>query len=303
MKRTEPKHYIETPPLLPNRGLELEYARELEALFRPLIRETYSEIMEIYRREKWQITLDGSGNPGGRYVAMDGISDLIGAALVRLRKKFEERISRKAREVAGKMVDKVVDFAIHTFLPRVQKVIPKGIEIEIGRNEKTGEILMASVRKQFLPGKAKEAIEAAIIENVNLIRSIPPQYLDRVAGAVTRSIQSDGSIEDLAKKIRKYGKMSMQRARNIALDQTRKTYTAITIRQLQQMGVKKWRWHHVENEKHPRPWHLGRPPHGLNGGIFDLDNPPIIEPRTGERGFPAQLPFCRCSMSGILDFP
>ena len=114
MKRTEPKHYIETPPLLPNRGLELEYARELEALFRPLIRETYSEIMEIYRREKWQITLDGSGNPGGRYVAMDGISDLIGAALVRLREKLEERISRKAREGAGKLVAKVDAFASHT---------------------------------------------------------------------------------------------------------------------------------------------------------------------------------------------
>lgn len=293
---------LETQPMLPNRGLELEYVRELDALFRPLIRETYSELMAIYRREKWQIALDYA-DEGKHTAAMDGISDSIGAALNRLREKFENTIEARAQAIAGKMVNKIADFAAHTFLSRVRKAIPKGIELEIGKREKTGEILTSSIRKQFVPRSAREATEAAIIENVNLIRSIPPQYLDRVAGAVMRSIQSGGNIDALSKTIQKYGRMSMQRARNIALDQTRKTYMAITIRQFQQIGIRKWKWHHTEGEKHPRPWHLNRSPNGINGGIFELDKPPVIEPRTGERGFPAQLPFCRCTMSGIINFP
>ena len=53
--------------------------------------------------------------------------------------------------------------------------------------------------------------------------------------------------------------------------------------------------------KEPRPHHITEAPNGLNHGIFDLDDPPIIDPRTGERGYPGQLPYCRCVMCAVVD--
>lgn len=43
-------------------------------------------------------------------------------------------------------------------------------------------------------------------------------------------------------------------------------------------------------------------PTGLNGGIFDIDDPPVIDKRTGEKGFPGQLSYCMCIMQAVLDF-
>ena len=59
---------------------------------------------------------------------------------------------------------------------------------------------------------------------------------------------------------------------------------------------------HTGGSVHPREYHLRNAPSGLNGGIFDLDNPPVIDLRTGERGFPGQLPYCRCTMCAVVEW-
>ena len=43
-------------------------------------------------------------------------------------------------------------------------------------------------------------------------------------------------------------------------------------------------------------------PQGLNGGIFDFDNLPVIDEKTGERGIPGQAINCKCRMRPIVEF-
>ena len=43
-------------------------------------------------------------------------------------------------------------------------------------------------------------------------------------------------------------------------------------------------------------------PRGLNNGIFELEKPPVIDKRTGERGYPGQLPYCRCTIAAVVEF-
>ena len=63
-----------------------------------------------------------------------------------------------------------------------------------------------------------------------------------------------------------------------------------------QMGVKKFEWVHSHGAKEPRELHLR-----LDGQIFDISNPPVIDNKTGQVGYPGQLINCGCVMKGVFD--
>ena len=44
-------------------------------------------------------------------------------------------------------------------------------------------------------------------------------------------------------------------------------------------------------------------PNGLNGYIFDLSKPPVIDKKTSERGYPAQLVNCKCYLVPVVKKP
>ena len=67
---------------------------------------------------------------------------------------------------------------------------------------------------------------------------------------------------------------------------------------LQAVGLNKYEWIHSGAGQQPREFHRDV----LNGQIFDLDDPPIIDEDTGERGIPSQLINCRCTMRPVLEF-
>lgn len=62
-------------------------------------------------------------------------------------------------------------------------------------------------------------------------------------------------------------------------------------------GVKKFEWIHSGGGAEPRELHVS-----YDGQIFDLDNPSIIDRRTGQRGLPGQLIKCKCKMRPVIDF-
>lgn len=168
---------------------------------------------------------------------------------------------------------------------------------------------------EVIPVPLRQDMKMHIIENVSLIRSIQGQYHERIIGAVSRSITSAGSIKSLSEEIQKFGNMSTRRANLIAQDQTRKMYANLTLRRLNQVGIKKVQWLHTHAGKTDRPYHLRKwdgvsgikdgHPNGLNGFIFDIEKPPVIQEATKTqpeiRGYPAQLPFCHCIMRAVIE--
>lgn len=144
-----------------------------------------------------------------------------------------------------------------------------------------------------------DIITASTAENVALIKSIPQQYHDRITNLVLRSVQSgeNGGLDFLTSEINRFGQVSAKRAEFIAVDQTRKITTAMNRERAVKAGIRKFEWIHSGGGAEPRRLHLR-----LAGQIFDYDNPPVIDERTGERGFPGQLINCRCTMRPIVDF-
>lgn len=309
-------------PFIPNRGLQIEYARALRRLVLPMVREVRREVVALYRRYARSVAIDADD----RAVALDDLGDALETMLDDFHRRYEPEFAERGLELAREMVRKQKQNADSTFADKMQDLLPLGVLIALGAGMEgetmgvanaerliaSGATIPGAAAPAFSPGLAAssfgaqtpemlEATKAAVIENVSLIKTIPAKFLDRVAGVATRAMQAGGDVKRLAEALTHYGEMSLNHATRIALDQTFKTYTAINIRKFQNAGVKKFEWIHTGGSIHPREYHLAEAPAGLNHGIFDLNDPPVIDQRTGEVGYPGQLPYCRCTMAAVVD--
>jgi len=155
-----------------------------------------------------------------------------------------------------------------------------------------------SLQTSVIDGRIAEITKASVAENVALIKSIPQKYFTDLQGAVMRSIQKGDGLQTVLEAVTKTGEVTKRRATLIATDQTRKLTTSVNAARMQNLGIRKFEWLHSAGGKEPRPLHKNV----LNGQIFDLDNPPVIDENTGERGLPGQLINCRCRMIPVIDF-
>lgn len=154
-----------------------------------------------------------------------------------------------------------------------------------------------TIKVPEMPAALQEQITAATAENVGLIKSISQQYHERISQLVLRSAATGGKgAAEIFEQIRHYDGLTEKRAKIIAIDQTRKITTAMNVERAKSVGMKRFEWVHSGGGADPRKLHLQ-----YDGKIFDYDNPPIIDERTGERGFPGQLINCKCTMVPVLE--
>lgn len=159
-----------------------------------------------------------------------------------------------------------------------------------------------TIRASKVTDPLKNTLTASLAENVDLIKSIPQQYLSGVQQAVMRSITTGNGLQDLKPYLEKQVGVTERRATLIANDQTRKAYNNLNAIRMKSAGVKKFQWLHSAGGRDPRPLHINDYPNGLNGGIFSFDDLPVIDEHTGERGLPGQAVNCRCRLLPVVDF-
>lgn len=256
--------------LNPSAGAIARYRRALEDLVHDMARTYQREIAKFLSK------------PVAKeyYAADESIASQAKILLTELSKRFEDLFNFKAKGLAEAML-KDASRTSASSLKTSLKDISGGL----------------TLKTDILTGELKDVLKASIQENVALIKSIPQQYHKQVEGAMYRSITTAQGQKDLIPILQKYRGMTQRRARNISDDQYRKAYGAINRVRVRKLGFKKFEWRHHLGSQHPRKLHMR-----LNGQIFRFDSPPIIDDSTGERGFPAQLPNCRCTMAAVVDF-
>ncbi|MFY2819720.1 minor capsid protein [Achromobacter xylosoxidans] len=149
-----------------------------------------------------------------------------------------------------------------------------------------------------MPAALYDKVLASTAENVALIKSIPAQFQERIQGIVLRSIQSGGQgAGQIFDEIQSLNQVTRNRAKLIAVDQTRKITSAMNEERMKAAGVKQVQWIHSSGGAEPRSLHVK-----YDGEIFDLDKPPIIDEKTKQTGWPGMLPNCRCRLAPVLDF-
>jgi uncharacterized protein with gpF-like domain len=145
---------------------------------------------------------------------------------------------------------------------------------------------------------ANNAMQAAIGENVGLIRSIAEQHLTQVEGLVMRHMQTGRDLGALTKDLTERYDITKKRAAFIARDQANKMTAVINRTRQAELGITQARWKHSGGGRHPRLSHLaaGRD-NGGKGKLYDVTKGCLID---GEYIWPGQLPNCRCTSQSVI---
>jgi SPP1 gp7 family putative phage head morphogenesis protein len=257
-------------PLQHNAAVAVRYVGRLSALTAQMTAQVKREVLRLFET-------DAAAAHFGQDATIASQSRIL---MTELSNRFNTLFAKKAKDIAGAMVsdaEKAGTKSLHASLQRLSG----------------GMSLKTSLST---PGLG-EITKAAVAENVSLIKSIASEYLQKVEGAVMRSITTGNGLQDLVPALEQYEGQTHRRAKGIALDQTRKAYNSINKGRMQALGVKKFMWHHSGGGAHPREDHVE-----MDGEIYSFDQLPVIDKRTGERGIPGQAPNCRCTMSPVFDF-
>ena len=257
-------------PLQHNAGVAVRYVEAIQALTAQMTAQVTREVLRLYKT-------DAAAAHFGQDATIASQSRIL---INSLTDRFTDLFAKKAKPLAENMVEnasKSGTKALHSSLMKLSG----------------GMSLKTSLGSPAL----NEITKAAVAENVSLIKSIASQYLQQVEGAVMRSITTGNGLQDLVPALQQYEGQTHRRAKNIALDQTRKVYNSVNGARMQALGVKKFMWHHSGGGAHPREDHVD-----MDGNVYSFDNLPVIDKRSGERGIPGQAPNCRCTMSPVFDF-
>ncbi len=267
--KTRKSHVFYGKPLNYNAAVQDRYVKELTALVKQMTAQTQREVTKLF---KAQGVLDS---------AMD--ADIASQSRIltnALMSKFDQLFNRKAKTIATKMVDSSAA-ASKTALHSSLKEMSGGLSLKTDLMTKT----------------LSTTLKAVVTENVGLIKSIPQEYMMTVQGDIMRAISTGQGLADIVPALEQYEGVTLRRARNIALDQTRKAYNGINKARMQAIGVKRFEWVHSGGGQMPRELHIE-----MDGNIYSFDDLPVIDERTGEKGIPGQAINCRCTMIPVIEF-
>lgn len=139
----------------------------------------------------------------------------------------------------------------------------------------------------------KAALERWVSDNVDLIKTVPANSLDKMKDIVYSSYMEGKPTTDIVKEIQRQYGMDKRHARLIARDQTAKLNAAITKHQQKDAGVDSYEWSD-SGDRRVRNSH-----HRLNGHIFSWDDPP--ETDGGRHCHPGEDYQCRCCALAVFD--
>ena len=240
-------------------GFEREYAAKLKRLIDEMNRSVIYWVSAAYKANPPEMAQDASP------------AKTLETVMKGLGKRWNARFAKAAKDLA--------------------EYFAKGV------SERTNAQLRAILKEagfsvKFTMTRAvNDIVQASIAENVQLIKSIPQQYLTQVQGAVMRSVATGRDLQSLVKHIEDHYDVTRRRAEFIALDQNNKSTANIMRARQVEMGLEA-EWMHSGGGKEPRPSHVA-----FSGNRYDPAKGAMID---GELIFPGQLPRCRCVAKTIL---
>jgi len=144
--------------------------------------------------------------------------------------------------------------------------------------EKQAEVVKAidpTVDEPWLNSFMKSSIK----ENVNYITSIAEEYHNKIETVIMQGVKGGESLNDMASEIKNAYKVSDNRAKFIARDQTGSILGQMTANRHKNMGANKFKWKTSKDER-VRGNPTGRYPkatpshYDLDGKVYNYEDPP-----------------------------
>lgn len=128
------------------------------------------------------------------------------------------------------------------------------------------------------------ALDSGVAENLDLISSIPQEYMEHIAKSVRESIDKGRDMARLTKEIGKVHGMTKRRAATIARDQNNKATAIIHRVRQKQVGITKAQWVHTVASIHPREehaaWSDAGETYNIDEGMFSEEDGEFVWPGT-----------------------
>ncbi len=261
-KLETPKGKKVPPKWLYPTAIEREYHRELLSLVREL-----DELIKLFLLPEIPSMIDEVEGkmPNERF---DDYLSKLNSLILYIRKAINPRVDRNILQAVS-IGEQINRFNKNQFGKITQSSF--GIDIFINEPWLTDQLKLFST------------------QNATLIRSLPSQELDRVAGTVERGLQQGLTYKDISKEIKKSFGITQRRATLIARDQTKKLNSSLTQLRQEELGVEEYIWQTSGDER-------VRETHRQNDGkIFRWDKPSKV---TGHPGHDIN---CRCIARPVLD--
>lgn len=248
----------------PNTGIRKSYKKDIISLPNEMERDIRQTLVTEFRRQAEHEKAD---------MAMDGVADWVAHVGDYLSTTWSKRLNNLVPEIVEAFVSKTITNYESQLKAQMRKA---GF----------------TVRFQVTPFQ-RDALQAAVENNVGLIKSIGSQYLESVQSQVWQCITNGYDLSTLSKDLKKHYEISVRRADLIARDQGAKAHAAIEKAKRQELGITKAIWLHSHASGKPRPSHLK-----ANGKVFDVNKGMYLD---GEWVQPGELINCRCVSRSIID--
>lgn len=135
------------------------------------------------------------------------------------------------------------------------------------------------------------AYNSRVQTNVNLIRSIPQQYLKDVSQKVWDAVTTKGDMNELANGIQEVYGVTQRRAALIARDQNNKAKASFEQTRRIELGIEEADWQHSHAGKEPRVTHLRA---GQQRVTFNIKQG-WLDPEDGKYIQPGEKISCKCT--------
>lgn len=232
-----------------NHTVELWYKAELLKLVRQIRGQTEAIILPMLKDLASQYTKDGYHSDFED--AFDRVSNLFGGL-----RQTAQRLAELAAQRSADQVDASLKAALQ-----------KSVSVDI-----TSALSSSPIAAPM---------ERAVVANIELIKSIPTKYLEKVKSEVYSGASQGMRWESIAEKVQAAGETTESRAKLIARDQVSKMNGAFNEARQTSLGIEKYIWQTSGDER-------VRDEHAQNDGkIFSWDDPP-------DTGHPGEDIQCRC---------
>ena len=254
-------------PIRPSVGLERAYQNRLDHWIKAMQADIMATVAQVYGEHDEAIV---------NFATDASPSESLAEAIRNLRRKWTDGFETLAPDLAAYFATAAKD--------------------------RTDMQLRAALRKAGFTIKfswtpeVRNITQAAIVENVNLIKSIPAQHFTQIEGDVMRAVQMGGKLGPLAEKLEHQYGVTRRRAALIARDQNRKANAVIERSRQQELGITQAIWKHSAGGKHPRPSHVKA---GRDGVVYNVAEG-WYDPDAKQHILPGTLINCRCWARSIL---
>lgn len=258
---------VRVAPVRPSAAVTAKYQAKLDALISRMAASVSAAVLAQYRRHPPELATDESPAAAMR------------ETMHRLRRDWDARFDELAQTAGRRFPREATAHADRSFAAALKKA---GFTVKFQASRVTNDLQ-----------------QAAITENVSLIRSIPSEYFTQIQSMVTASATVGGDLGALAKGLQDQFGVTKRRAAIISRDQSAKITSGITKARQLELGIEKARWLHSSGGRYPRPLHVAYS-QGKNGGPFyDVKEGALID---GKRTFPGYEISCRCVSVSVI-FP